>query len=103
MSQEVHRLGPPFTVVDQVSQRCQRVRSTESSSDLRILDPIPCTYDPCQTLSTTPKAEEWLGGWGSGTARQGFVEQQLESHHHHLDPALSESCTDANGCIDVEA
>jgi len=106
MSQEVHRLGPPFTVVDQVSQRCQHVRSTESSSDLRILNPIPCTYDPCQALCTTQKAKERLGGWppwGSGTARQGFVEQQLESDHHHRDPASSKSCTDTKDGIDLEA
>ena len=64
MSQEVYGLGPPFTAVYQVSQRCQCIRSTELSSDLRVLNPIPCTYDPCQTLCTTQKAKERLGGWG---------------------------------------
>ena len=66
MSQEVHRLGPRFTVVDQMSQRCQRIRSTKSSSDLRILNPIPCTYDPCQALCTTQKAKERLAGGVQG-------------------------------------
>lgn len=56
MSQEVHGLGPPLTAVHQVSQRCQHVRRTEGSSGQRHLNPIPCTYDPCQALRSTPAA-----------------------------------------------